>query len=256
MNDPANDPSSIADLGRAEQVRLLLDLFHRNLIHHALWFAEVRHQMGEEMALEAMDEVLGKGLDLQLKRLAKVLGVSLEDGLPEPLLEMPDETRRALIEAASANWLATDGLWFQAVEFRHGMNEAKRCNDSCWAHFSPFEAWSIKRFLKLPDRPGLQGLKTALNFRLYSSLNEQSMEDDTPHSFIFRMNRCRVQTARNRKGLADYPCKSGGLVEYTYFARAIDSRIRTECLACPPDPHPEEWVCAWRFSLPEPEGRS
>ncbi len=63
------------------------------------------------------------------------------------------------------------------------------------------------------------------------------------------MNECRVQSARKRKGLDDYPCKSAGLVEYAYFARSIDDRIQTECIGCPPDPHPEDWYCAWRFTL-------
>jgi hypothetical protein len=247
-------PATIADLNQEDAVRFLLDLFHRNIVHHALWFTEISHQMGMEKALAAMDEALARGLDIQLKRFAKVLGFPLAQGLPEPLLNLPREKLQSLLEAVSANWLATDGVWFQAVEFAHGMTDAKRCNDSCWAHFSPFEAWSIKRFLRLPPNPGLEGLKTALNFRLYANLNRQSCEDDSPRSFIFRMNRCRVQAARQRKGLDDYPCKSGGTVEYTYFARAIDPRIRTECLACPPDPHPEEWVCAWRFSLEEGEG--
>ncbi|NLC69770.1 MAG: cytosolic protein [Desulfuromonadaceae bacterium] len=244
-------PTAIEELSQEDSVRFLLDLFHRNIIHHALWFTEISHQMGMEKALAAMDDALGRGLDIQIKRFAKALGFSVKKGLPEPLLDMPKEKLLSLIEAVSANWLATDGVWFQAVEFTHGMNDAKRCNDSCWGHFSPFEAWSIKRFLGLPANAGLEGLKTALNFRLYANLNKQSFEDDSPHSFIFHMNQCRVQAARQRKGLDDYPCKSGGLVEYTYFARAIDARIRTECLACPPDPHPEEWVCAWRFSLTE-----
>ncbi|HMA84637.1 MAG TPA: DUF6125 family protein, partial [Desulfosalsimonadaceae bacterium] len=72
-----------------------------------------------------------------------------------------------------------------------------------------------------------------------------------PDSFVFQMNDCRVQAARKRKGLEDYPCKTAGLVEYTYFARSIDDRIKTECIGCPPDPHPEEWYCAWRFYIDE-----
>ena len=68
-------------------------------------------------------------------------------------------------------------------------------------------------------------------------------------SLVYQMNECRVQSTRKRKGLDDYPCKSAGLVEYTYFARSIDDRIRTECIGCPPDPHPEEWYCAWQFTL-------
>jgi len=66
-----------------------------------------------------------------------------------------------------------------------------------------------------------------------------------------RMTKCRVQAARKRKGLEDYPCKSGGVVEYTTFANTVDKRISCECIACPPDPHPEGWFCAWRFRLEE-----
>ena len=45
------------------------------------------------------------------------------------------------------------------------------------------------------------------------------------------------------------PCKSAGVVEYPTFATAIDPRIRTECIGCPPDEHPAEWYCAWKFTL-------
>ncbi len=62
---------------------------------------------------------------------------------------------------------------------------------------------------------------------------------------------CRVQSARKRKKLDDYPCKSAGLVEYTTFAETIDSRIHTECIACPPDKHPDDWYCSWRFTIKE-----
>jgi len=71
------------------------------------------------------------------------------------------------------------------------------------------------------------------------------------HTIIFYMNNCRVQAARKRKGLPDYPCKSAGLVEYPCFAGTIDPRIRTECIGCPPDDHPDEWFCAWKFTLVE-----
>jgi hypothetical protein len=101
----------------------------------------------------------------------------------------------------------------------------------------------------LAENPGLEGLKTALQFRLYATINKQSIVKETSDSFVFQMNECRVQAARKRKGLEDYPCKSGGLVEYNTFAEAIDPRIQTECLSCPPDPHPEGYFCAWRFFL-------
>ena len=178
-----------------------------------------------------------------------ILGVEKGENIPAPLLNLPDETLEKLRDGMAVNWLANDGVWFQAVEFTKGMKDAKSCNDSCWGQFSPFEAWSIKRMLNLPENPSLEGLKKALKFRLYAFINEQSFTEETENSYIFRMDECRVQNARKRKGLDDYPCKSGGVVEYTTFASAIDSRIKTTCICCPPDDHPEEYFCAWKFYI-------
>ena len=247
MSHPAQRFDDLNDL---DTLRLIGDFLHRIVLHYGLWFNEVRHQMGAARSLNALDTASARSFGIQLKRLAEVLGIEMVDGLPAPLRRLSSEQLKGLLEAVSINWLANDGVWFQAVEFASGMNDAKRCNDSCWVRFSPVEAWSIRRFLNLPAQPGLAGLKQALGFRLYAVINTQSIVDEGPDSFVFQMNKCRVQAARQRKGLADYPCKSAGLVEYAEFARAIDSRIVTECIGCPPDAHPAEWFCAWRFCLP------
>lgn len=232
-----------------EKVRLLVDFFHRAAMHHALWYAEVVHQFGREKAFEIMEKVIDTTYEIQIQRLAKVMGFELSDGQPTFLLNLPQENLDRLIQAVAVNWLANDGVWFQAIEKDLGMYDAKRCNDSCWGQFSPFEAASIKRVFKLEEQPGLDGLKFALTKRLYAFINTQSFAEETPNSFVFRMNDCRVQSARKRKGMEDYPCKSGGMIEYRSFAETIDKRIKTECIACPPDAHPEEWYCAWRFTI-------
>lgn len=234
-----------------ELAELVMDLMHRTLVHHVFWFKEVEHQMGFEKALKIMEDAYSKSRTTQLKRIGRILGFEMEEGVPKPLLDLDREKVLELIEGLSANWLAGDGIWFQTVEASNGMLDAKRCNDSCWAWFSPFEAWSIKRFLGLDENPGLAGLKKALEYRLYAQVNQQSFIDEGPNSFVFQMNNCRVQYARKTKGMDDYPCKSAGLVEYSTFAQSIDSRIKTQCIACPPDEHPEEWFCAWRFYLEE-----
>lgn len=232
-----------------ELAEFILDMLHRMNVHHTLWFREVEHQLGLEKALKVMDRAWEKTKSISLKRLSAELSFELENGVPRALLDMPDEKKLSLADAVAKNWLAQDGVWFQAVEEEYGMNDAKRCNDSAWARFSPFEAASVKKILELGERPGLKGLEQALGFRMYGRLNKQSMYYEDEHRLIFKMNECRVQTARIRKGLADYPCKSAGLVEYSRFAEWIDSRIKTECIGCPPDEHPEEWSCAWRFIL-------
>lgn len=237
------------ELSQRELAKLAIDMLHRTMVHHVFWFKEVEHQMGFERALEIMGTAYEKSMGIQLNRLGKLLGFNLLDGIPEPLLTMPKENLTELIEGLGVNWLAEDGVWFQSVESKYGMLDAKRCNDSCWAWFSPFEAWSIKRLLNLSEQPGLEGLKQALQMRMYAQINVQSIIDESPDSIVFQMNNCRVQAARKNKGMEDYPCKSAGLVEYTNFARGIDSRIKTECIGCPPDDHPQEWFCAWRFSI-------
>ena len=228
--------------------RLAVDLLRRSLVHYGIWFNEVYHQLGLEKALQIEDEVFGKFYPLVIKRLAGALGFAVDNGLPQALSELPREKIISLIDAISASWLAGDGLWFQAVEARQEMFTAKRCNDTCWIKFSPFEAERIKSLLDLPDKGGLEALEAALGYRLYSRINTQSMERQGD-SLVFKMVKCRVQDARRRKGLNDYPCKSAGVVEYTSFACAIDPRIRTDCIACPPDDLPGDWFCAWKFSI-------
>lgn len=93
----------------------------------------------------------------------------------------------------------------------------------------------------MEKHPGLEGLAQALNFRMYSRLNRQSSRFENG-SLIFTMDNCRVQSARMRKNLPDYPCKSAGLVEYARFAEGIDDRIQTECIGCPPDAPPGKLV--------------
>ncbi len=236
-------------MSKKETAKLIIDFIHRTVMHYAMWYAEVQHQFGREKAFEIMEKAFDRSYQIQMKRLGKVLGFEMEDELPSSLSGMDEPTLEQLKEAIAVNWLANDGVWFQAVEFSRGMDDAKRCNDSCWAQFSPFEARSIKKLLNLPENPGLDGLKKALEYRLYATINKQSVAEETENSFVFHMNECRVQLARQRKGLDDYPCKSGGIVEYTTFAETIDPRIRTECIACPPDPHPEEYFCGWRFYI-------
>ena len=153
----------------------------------------------------------------------------------------------ALLEDMAKRWLAHDGLWFQAVEKELGMEEAINLDAAAWEKFSKVEADRIKALLQLPDNGGIPALKTALNLRLYAFINKQEIIDVDQNKIIFRMNDCRVQSARKRKGLAAFPCKTVGLVEYTVFAKSIDPRIQTRCLTCPPDKHPDDYFCSWEF---------
>jgi len=243
------EPTRVEDLTEEHMARWVMDAIRRAIVHYGMWYSEVQHQFGIEAA-QRMEAVAGdRGIEIMMDRLGKVLGFEVQNGIPKKLLDMKPNELLDLAKAISVNWLVGDGVWFQAVERDEGMVHAKRCNDSCWGKFSPYEAIRIKELLGLGERPGLEGLAAALQMRLYSRINKQSMYWEPDGSLRFEMNACRVQVARKRKGLDDYPCKSAGLVEYPFFARAIDPRIQTECIGCPPDPHPDTWWCSWRFRI-------
>lgn len=151
----------------------------------------------------------------------------------------------------AANWLAHDGTWFLAAEKEHGLDEAISLDREAWREFSTVEARRIMKRHGIAAGGGLDALKKALGFRMYALLNEQEITEETPGSFIFKMVDCRVQSARRRKNLPDFPCKSVVVVEYAEFAKAVDPRIKCECVVCPPDDVKRDYFCAWRFNLRE-----
>lgn len=164
------------------------------------------------------------------------------------LENMSKEQLIALLEIYSKNWLALDGVWFQSIEEKYGMDEAMLHDKNAWRKFTAIEARRIKDFLGLGDNSGLEGLKNALELRFYGSLNnyELRLEGD---ELYFANTDCRVQTARQRKGMEYHPCKQVAVIEYSGFAETIDPRIKCRCVSCYPDIADESVCCAWVFYI-------
>jgi len=150
---------------------------------------------------------------------------------------------------ASKNWLSHDGLWFRFVEEKYGLEAALELDRKAWEKFTVIEAQRIMKRLKIEPGGGILAIVQALKFRLYTLINVQEVKEVSETRCVLRMNRCRVQEARKKQGLPDFPCKAVGIVEYSGFAKTIDPRIKTTCLTCPPDPHPPDVWCAWEFRL-------
>lgn len=163
--------------------------------------------------------------------------------------QMSREDLLRALEMFARNWLAHDGCWFLAAEERLGMEAAIGLDAHAWAQFAFVEARRIMRAFHIPANGGLEALEQALSLRMYALINPQHVEWSVDRgSFHFVMDICSVQEARRRKGLADFPCRSVGQVEFENFARAVNPAIRVSCLHCPPDAASGEY-CAWEFSL-------
>ena len=138
-----------------------------------------------------------------------------------------------LIDIHAKSWLAHDGAWFLAAEEACGMDTAIALDTRACEIFSSVEAKRIMRTFKIPQDGGLDALEKALE-----------------NTLVFKMLECRVQNARRRKGLPDFACKPVGTVEYTKFAEAVDARIMTRCLQCPPDcTEGAGYICGWEFTI-------
>lgn len=153
-----------------------------------------------------------------------------------------------LVRVYAKNWLAHDGCWFLAAEEKYGMDTAIDLDAKSWEQFAAAEANRIMKEFEIPPQGGLKALEKAFRFRLYAAINPQEIEWVNDKTMILRMVKCRVQAARQQKNLPDFPCKPVGTVEFTEFAKAIDSRIKTRCIACPPDPV-EDFYCGWEFTI-------
>jgi uncharacterized protein DUF6125 len=163
--------------------------------------------------------------------------------------EMEREDLLRALKMFAKNWLAHDGCWFLAAEERFDMETAIDLDARSWKRFAEAEARRIMAAFNIQADGGLEALERALSLRLYAVINTQRTEWSTDRKYFrFLMDVCRVQEARHRKGLPDFPCKSVGIIEFETFAATIDPRIRTTCLHCPPDATHGQY-CGWEFTI-------
>ncbi len=153
------------------------------------------------------------------------------------------------------NYRVADAFWFLRVEERHGLGEACQINELVWGKVGQLGARDIKRLFRI-ERTGLAGFLEALRLWPWTIITGYQIDardiDRADGEIIIQAPHCPPQVARLKRGLGEYDCKAMHRVEFENFAREIDPRIRVECLFAPPDPHPGETFCRWRFRMDMP----
>lgn len=70
------------DMSQEQLARFLVDLVHRVMVHHTLWFREVEYQLGMPQALDILQIALTDAYNVQMRRFSKVLGLKWKKEYP------------------------------------------------------------------------------------------------------------------------------------------------------------------------------